>query len=341
MKPSESYHIETNMTNKKLSSVKRALLEKWLHGQLTDDTTCIPQRPPNSPITLSFPQPRPLFLALLARGNAVNNLSIFLELKGELNIAALEESANQIMARHEILRTHFSFGSGLPTPEILADTIITIPIVNLQQFDALEQEVEARRLAEKEVLRPFDLTQAPLIRLGLYVLNNEQYLLLVIVHHTIADGWSLGIFLQELMIFYQEINSGRFTKPKELPIQYADFAHWQTDNMHGEVMQSAMRYWKKQLGGELPILQLHTDQPRSARQTFSGASHRFVLSKDLTGALEKFSRQEDVTMFMTLLTAYYMLLHRYSGQDEILVGTPVANRSLPELENLIGVFITS
>ena len=341
MKPKSDFRRVTNLKKMNLSAAKRALLEKWLQGQLNDDTTSIPRRPLNSPIPLSFPQQRQLFLELLERGTAVNNLSTFLELNGKLDLAALEQSANQIIARHDVLRTCFSFGQGLPTPEVLADFMITIPIVDLQKFDDIEQVSEARRLAEKEVLLPFDLTQAPLLRLKLYLLSNEKYLLLVIVHHTIADGWSLGVFLHELIMFYQKLTIGKFLQLPELPIQYADFAHWQTDDIRGEALQSSMLYWKKQLGGELPVLELPTDQQRGARQTFSGGTHRFVLSTALTEALEKLSRKEDATLFMTLLTAFNILLHRYSGQDEILVGTPIANRNLPELENLIGVFINT
>ena len=329
------------MANKNLSPAKRALLEKWLQGQSNDDTKSIPRRPLNSPIPLSFPQQSRLFLELLEPGTAVNNLSIFLELDGKLDFAALEQSANQIIARHDVLRTCFSFSQGLPTPQVLADFMITVPIVDLQKFDVIGQVTEARRLAEKEVLQPFDLTQAPLIRLKLYVLSNGKYLLLVIVHHTIADGWSLGVFLNELILLYQKITLGKASQPPELPIQYSDYAHWQTDEKHQEVWHSSIAYWKKQLGGEYPILELPTDQARSARQTFKGGTYRFVISKDLTKALEELSRQEDATLFMTLLTAFYMLLHRYSGQDDILVGTPIANRNLPELENLIGVFINT
>ena len=324
-----------------LSDAKRALLEKWLHGQSKNDTTGIPRRPPNSVISLSFPQQRQLFLELIEPGTAINNLSVLLGLRGNLDLKALEKSAGQIIARHDVLRTRFSFGRGLPIPEVLADSMITIPIVDLQKMEVTEQETEARRLAEKEVLQSFNLSQAPLIRLKLYILSNGRHLLLIIVHHTIADGWSLGVFLQELTMFYQKITIGRSLQLPELPIQYADFANWQTDDLRSEAMRSSLVYWKKQLGGELPVLELPTDQQRGARQSFRGGTHRFTLSTSLTEALEKLSREEDATLFMTLLTAFNILLHRYTGQDDILIGTPVANRNLPELEHLIGVFINT
>jgi len=324
-----------------LSAAKRALLEKWLQGQSVDDTPSIPLRPLNNPVPLSFPQQRQLFLELLERGTAVNNLSVFLAFRGDLDPMALEQSANRIMARHEVLRTRFSFGRGLPTPEVLTNLTISVPIVDLQHLNEPEQEAEARRLAEKEVVKPFDLSQAPLLRLKRYVLNNQQHFLLVVVHHTIADGWSLGVFLHELNIFYQTITTGKIVPLPELSIQYADFAEWQTNETHIKALETPMNYWKKQLSGELPVLELPTDQQRGARQTFSGGTHRFKLSVDVTGALEKLGREEDATPFMTLLTVFTILLLRYSGQEEVLVGTPVANRNRPELENLIGVFINT
>ena len=328
------------MADKNLSPAKRALLEKWLQGKLKADTTSITRRPLNSPVPLSFPQQRQLFLELLEPGTAVNNLSVFLKLEGKLDIAALQQSANKIIARHDALHTRFSFGSGLPIPEILIDTKITIPIVDLRQFEINEQMTEARRLAEKEVLKTFDLTKAPLIRIKLYVLSDEKYLLLLVVHHTIADGWSLGVFLRELMMFYQEITSGKSTHLSELPVQYSDYAYWQS-TIKKEELQSSMSYWKKQLAGQLPVLELPTDHQRGSRQTFSGGTHRFVLSPQLMEAIDRLCRQEDVTLFMVMLTAFFILLHRYSRQNEILVGTPVANRNRQELENLIGVFINT
>lgn len=324
-----------------LSPAKRALLEKWLQGQAGDNATGIPRRPPGIPIPLSFPQQRQLFLELLEPGTAVNNLSVFLEINGQLDLAALEKSANQIIARHDALRTGFSFGTGLPTPLVLQYILISIPIVDLQAVSDTGQLAEARRLAERDVLQPFDLSRTPMIRLKLFVLSKERSLLLLIIHHTIADGWSLGVFLRELMVFYQHNSFGRPVQLPVLPIQYADFAHWQTDYKRTETLHPSMLYWKKKLGGALPVLELPTDHLRGARQTFTGGTYRFGLPEDVTESLEKLSRQENVTLFMTLLTAFNILLHRYSGQDDILVGTPVANRNMPELEQLIGVFINT
>lgn len=330
------------MTNKELSPAKRALLEKWLQGRQSDMRgPGILRRPTYNPVPLSFPQQGKLFLELLERGTAVNNLSVFIKLKGKLELAALEKSAGQILARHESLRTSFSFAQGLPAPQVTDQPQLSIPLVNLQNLDLSRREKEARNLAEKEVLLPFDLSHAPLIRLKLYQSGEKEHLLLVVIHHTVADGWSLGIFLKELMEFYLDNTTGQAVRLPDLPIQYADYAYWQTNEDRQMVLQSSLSYWKWQLAGELPILDLPTDLQRSARRIFSGGTYRFVLSCELTESLEQLSRQEDSTLFMSLLSAFYCLLHRYTGQDEILIGTPIANRNLPEMEHLIGVFINT
>lgn len=329
------------MLNNELSPDRQALLEKWRSGQLQKATTTISIRPPGSPVPLSFPQQRQLFLELLHRGTAVNNLSVLLLLKGEFSITALEQSASRILRRHESLRTRFCFRHGLPTPEVVDDACLTFSVVDLQDVHETQQIVKARQLAEKEVLQPFDLTRAPLIRLKLYVLNEKKSLLLVVAHHTVADGWSFGVFLKELTAFYAEIVSGRPASLPDLSTQYSDFAYWQINHQRKAALQSSIDYWKKQLGEELPVLELPADKYRSTRTAFSGGTHSFHIDKHHTKALEKLGRESDSTLFMTLLTVYAVLLHRYSGQSEIIIGTPVANRSLPELEDMIGVFINT
>lgn len=324
-----------------LTPAKRALLERWQQGLVTGNAECIPLRPPDSPILLSFPQQRQLFLDLLEPGTAVNNLSICLELVGSLDLRALEESSRRIVIRHDVLRTRFHFGEGMPTPEVVSPFAMSIPVVDLREVTHDQRMTAARRLAEEEALRPFDLSEVPLIRLKLFQLELRRHLLLVVVHHTIGDGWSLGVFLRELAAFYQSLTSGTTEHLPELPIQYYDFAHWQHTGMHGVDLHSMLIFWKKRLEGELSILELPTDHRRLARQTFSGATLRFEIPPELTKALKEISQREDVSLFMTLLTGFYILLYRYSGQNDILVGTPVANRTRPELENLIGVFINT
>lgn len=324
-----------------LSPAKKALMEKWLQGKAAGKKTeGIPKRPVGSPVPLSFPQQRQLFLELLDRGTAVNNLSILIELSGELNLQLLENSANEILKRHEALRTQFSLGIGLPKPEILETLSLTIPVLDLSD-ELTDKQGEARKLAEAEVLIPFDLAQAPLIRLRLYALNPQEHWLLVVVHHTIADGWSLGVFLKELSAFYKAAITGETHNLTELSIQYADYVHWQLEEMKKPALDASLNYWKEQLAGELPTLELPTDQSRSSRQSFNGGSHRFTLSAEDSEALERLSREEDATLFMSLLSLFSFVLHRFSGQEEVVIGTPVANRSQQELEPLIGVFINT
>lgn len=330
------------MEKKNLSSTKRELLEKWLRGgELEFPATTIPRRPYDSKLKISLPQQRHLFLEMLDRNTAINNLSIFLELKGELNFDSLECSVNQILARHEVLRTRFFIGSGIPTCEILQDLRIKIPIIEFQNTELSKRKTEAQRLAEAEILKPFDLSQAPLIRLRIYALGVQDFLLLIVIHHTIADGWSLGVFLKELMEFYQSNLTGKSLDLPVLPIQYSDYAYWQVSEEQQAVLKSSMSYWKEQLDGELQMLEVPTDYMRGSKQTFQGGTYRFVLAEEITTGIKVLSRKEDATLFMALLSAFYIMLHRYSGQDDILVGTPVANRNHPELQNLIGVFINT
>ena len=301
----------------------------------------IPKRPEGSELPLSFPQQRQLFLELLDRGTAVNNLSVLIALKGDLDLEALEKSANQILARHESLRTQFAFELGTSMPAIAEQLSISLPLVEVGGKPNEDPETIARNLAEREILLPFDLTQAPLIRLKLYRVAPTRHLLLLCAHHTIADGWSLGVLLQELMQFYSAHLKGTPPQLPELTIGYPDYAYWQIQEKRLEALQSSLEYWKKQLGGDLPVLELPTDFPRGSRQTFTGGTYRFELDSAFTAALEKMGQQEGATLFMTLLTGFFVVLHRYSGQEDLLVGTPVANRNLPEIQHLIGVFINT
>ncbi|MBC6492040.1 non-ribosomal peptide synthetase [Flavihumibacter stibioxidans] len=324
-----------------LSAAKKALLEQWLNGQVTGSGTTIPRSPDRSDTALSLPQQRQLFLELLEPGTAVNNLSVLLEINGNLDIAALEDCANTILSRHEILRTRFSFNSGLPKAELISDLKIAIRVIDLTADSTNEKLAKAKELAQKEALQPFDLTRPPLIRLNLYAIDRLHYCLLILVHHTIADGWSLGVFLKELMTLYEKGPAGDPNVLPELPIQYADYAKWQTATIRNENIQEALHYWKQQLHDELPVLELPCDHIRGSRQTFNGKTFYFTLSPELSAALGNLAAKEDATMFMALLSGFYSMLHRYSAQDDILVGTPVANRNLPELQNLIGVFINT
>ncbi len=341
MKSKEDFQKKPDTGYTNLSPAKQKLLEKWLKGDVYKETAGIPRRPTESQVPLSYAQQRQLFPELLERGTAVNNLSACLELQGKLDLDALQKSADQIVARHETLRMSFPPCQGMPAPVIADQAEIDIPVTDFSHLDAEDRMQAAIGKAGEEVLRPVDITRAPLIRIRLYTLQPEISLLLVIVHHIIGDGWSLGVFLRELMRSYQNHALGQNLPLPELPVHYSDYAWWQGQAQRESEWAPALAYWKDRLSGELPVLDLPADFPRSSRQTYAGGTHRFVLPADLTASLIQVGRQEEATLFMTLLSAFYILLHRYSGQDEIIVGSPVANRSYPELERLIGVFINT
>ena len=198
-----------------------------------------------------------------------------------------------------------------------------------------------RRLAAEEFRRPFDLAHGPLLRVNLLRLGDKEHILLLTLHHIISDGWSMGILVQEMATLYEAFSHGTVPSLPELPIQYADFAEWQREWLQGEVLESQISYWKEQLGGNLPIVELPTDHPRPAVQTYRGKRKSRVLRKTLHEALKALSQREGVTLFMTLLAAFQTLLHRYTGQDDIIVGSATANRNRLEIEGLIGFFVNT
>ena len=203
-----------------------------------------------------------------------------------------------------------------------------------------QREVKAKQLASEEASRPFDLVTGPLLRATLLRLKPEDHILLLTMHHIISDGWSMGILYRELSVLYEAFSKGKPSPLPELPIQYADFAVWQREWLQGKNLEEQLTFWKEQLR-DITTLQLSTDHPRPPVQTFHGATHTVQLPMDLTEALQGLSRKEGVTLFMTLLTAFQGLLHRYTGQDDIVVGTPIANRNRAEIEGLIGFFVNT
>jgi len=330
-RPHES-HVPT------LSPTKRALLEKWTRDGSGDGSEIVP-RPPGEPPPLSFVQERQLFLELLDPHTAVNNLCMCVRLDGTLDLVALERSANRLLRRHEILRTSFTTDRGLPVATIAPVVEIELETVFLEDRGA-DALVEAIRLAEDAARRPFDLDQPPLLRMRVLRLAGDAHIVVVVVHHTIGDGWSLGVFLDELFTDLEAPDDGA-SAIAPLRIQYADFAFWQRQSLAGSHLERELDYWTKQLEGELPVTDLPIDHPRPARQTFAGATHRVCLSADLTDAVKGVSRRHHATPFMTLVAAFKALLHRYCSQTDILLGTPTAGRTRPETANLIGPFINT
>jgi amino acid adenylation domain-containing protein len=289
-----------------------------------------------SQVPLSFSQQRMWFLDQLEPGNPAYNRPSSIRLTGPLNVAALEKSLNEIIHRHEVLRTHFPMNKGTAIQVIASNLNLTLSVTDIS--DCPDRETEAQRLAASEAQRPFNLAQGPLIRAGLLRLNKDVHVLLLTMHHIVFDGWSMGVLLRELATLYNAFCIGKPSPLAKLPVQYVDFAHWQ--RLQGETLNTQLSYWKQKLA-DISVLNLPTDRPRPAVQTFRGGKQSLVLSKSLSDSLKALSQQENVTLFMTLLAAFQILLHRYTGQDDIIVGSPIAGRHLVETEKLIGVFINT
>ncbi|BAZ11501.1 amino acid adenylation domain protein [Calothrix sp. NIES-4071] len=288
---------------------------------------------------LSFAQQRLWFLQQLHPENSSYNIFNALHMKGSLNIAALETSLNEIIKRHEALRTSFIAIDGYPVQVIAPKLQLTIPVIDLQTLPEAEQKAQVLRLIAKESEQPFDLACSPLARVTLLKLNPAEYILLCTMHHIISDGWSMEVLVGELATFYRaSVNRKPLSLP-ELPVQYADFAVWQRQWLQEDVLAKQLAYWKQQLGGTLPALQLPYSQPRPEKETSRCIIHSFKLSVQLSQALQTLSREANATLFITMLAAFKTLLYRYSKQDDIVVGTDVANRNQAETEGLIGFFV--
>jgi amino acid adenylation domain-containing protein len=286
----------------------------------------------------SFAQQRLWFLDQLDPGKSVYNMLYAVRLNSRLNVEALHQSLNEIVQRHESLRTTFATEEGQPIQVIAAKLQIELPIIDLSGFAGTERDAETLCRAQREGESPFDLATGPLLRTKLLQLDEDEHVLLIAVHHIVSDGWSMGVFFRELAALYEAFSEGRSSALQELPIQYADYAVWQREWLQTDVLDAQVAYWRERLN-RLPLaLELATDRPRPAIQTFAGSRRHAELPASLTDRLRALSRREGVTLFMTLLAAFEVLLWRYSGQDDLIVGTPIAGRNRSELEALIGYF---
>ncbi|MBG1271672.1 non-ribosomal peptide synthetase [Nostoc sp. WHI] len=288
----------------------------------------------------SFAQQRLWFLDQLIPGNAIYNVPTVIRLIGSLKLTALEQTFNEIVRRHETLRTTFIVSDGQPLQAIAPNLTIPLSVLNLQRSPADEREVKAKCIVTAEIEHPFDLSSGPLLRIILLVLSETEHILLLNMHHIICDDWSMGVLIRELGTLYAAFAQNQPSPLLELPLQYADFAHWQREWLQGEVLQTQLAYWREQLNS-ISILHLPTDKPRPAIQSYQGATQFLELPKKLIDALEKLSQQEGVTLFMTLLAAFKTLLYRYTHQEDIALGSPIANRNRSEIEGIIGFFVNS
>jgi len=329
--------IETRRSQ--LSGAKRSLLEKRLRGEWAGSTKIIHCRPDNGPAPLSFAQQRLWFLDQLMPGSAYNSPGAF-RIESSIDVALAERIVNEIVRRHEVLRTTFLSIEGQPVQVIAPVLTLPVAVVDLGNLPEPKREAEVRRLATEEAQRPFDLAQGPLLRVTLLRLGDQEHVFLVTMHHIISDGWSIGVFIREAVVLYGAFSNGAASPLPELPIQYADYAVWQREWLQGEVLEEQLGYWRRQLA-DISVLQLLTDRPRPAVQTSRGKRQSVVLPKALSEALKALSRQEGTTLFMTLLATFKILLHRYTSQDDLVVGTPIANRNRLEVDGLIGFFVNT
>ncbi len=294
------------------------------------------------PMPLSFPQQRLWFLDQLTPGSALYNIPMALRLEGTLDVAALEYAFEELIRRHESLRTTFLL-TGEQVLQVFAPAAQAWPlgVVDLCQLPEGSLEPEVRRLASEEAMRPFDLARGPLFRSTLLRLDAQQHVLLVTVHHIVSDGWSSGVLVRELAALYSARATGTLPALAPLPVQYADYAAWQRSWLQGDVLQRQLDYWRHQLSGAPQALELPTDRPRPAVQSHRGSSLSSRLSRQLSDSLKALAQHEGATPFMLLLAAFQLLLSRYSGQDDIVVGSPIAGRTHAQTEGLIGFFVNT
>ncbi|MFP2913034.1 non-ribosomal peptide synthetase, partial [Pyxidicoccus sp. 3LFB2] len=275
----------------------------------------------------------------LEPGSAVYNIPAALRLTGSLDVSALQRALTELVRRHESLRTTFHNANGQPSQRILEPAPFALPVVDLSSLEAPEAEV--RRLAEEEAHAPFALDRGPLLRASLLRLGAQEHVLLLNMHHVVSDGWSMDVLVREMTALYEGFRQGQPVSLPELPVQYADYAVWQRDWLKGAVLEAQIGWWKQHLSGAPPVLELPTDFQRPAVQSFRGAAIPVQLSRSVSEALKALCQEEGVTPFMALLAAYQLLLSRYSGQEDIVVGSPIAGRRVAELEGLIGFFVNT
>jgi hypothetical protein len=292
-------------------------------------------------LPLSFAQQQLWFVSQLEPESVIYNIAVAVRLKGRLDIPVLERTFSEITRRHEVLRTTFVAERGEPRVVVSAPAPVSVPVEDLSAVTEEGRDAEAQRLAREEARRPFDLTRGPLLRVRLLRLGSDEHVCLLTMHHIVSDGWSMSILVKEVAALYEAFSRGADSPLPELPIQYADYAVWQRSWLQGEALERQLHYWKAQLAGVLPVTELPFSKPRPPAQTFRGGSHSFVLADELADSLRALCRQEGATLFMTLLAAFKALLHGYTKQEDVIVGTAIANRNRLEVEGLIGFFINS
>ncbi|WP_413198526.1 amino acid adenylation domain-containing protein [Nostoc piscinale] len=326
-----------------LSPAKQAILEKRLRGErhTINQKITIPRRTERSSIPLSAPQQRLWVLQQLEPQSYVYNEFVSIKLTGNLNLAILEKSFNEIIKRHESLRTSFTTIDEQPVQVIHPSVTIKLPVVNLSHLPPALQNAEVERLTHEIAQAPFNLAFCPLLRVMLLQTREQEYLLLLVIHHIICDGLSIQVLNQELAVIYKAFSAEQPCPLSDLPIQYADYSIWQLQQLQAERATSQLSYWQQKLANASTTLSLPTDRPRPPVQSFNGTTRNFQLSSELSQGLRSLSKQQGVTLFMTLLAAFQAQLYRYTSQEDICLGSPIANRNHADIEGLIGFFVNT
>jgi amino acid adenylation domain-containing protein len=301
----------------------------------------IPRRTSDDYLPLSFAQQRLWFLDQLEPGSSAYNMTKAARLTGPLNIAALETALSELVQRHETLRTTFAAHNGEPRQIIAPAAKIQLAVTDLSQYTAAEQDELLEQLLRAEVERPFDLSRGPLFHAGLWRLGEQEHVFYMDMHHIVSDGWSMTLLFRELSALYGAALHGRAARLAELPIQYADYALWQREWLQGERLEEQLEYWRQQLAGAPAVLELPGDYARPAQQSYHGCTHRLTFDTELVRRVKQFTRESGCTVFMTMLAVFKVLLHRYTGQGDIVVGSPIAGRDRGELDGLIGFFVNT
>ena len=322
-----------------LSPQQREVLALLLARKKREGVHIAPVSRTSNTFPLSFAQQRLWFLNQLQQDSAVYNVAGGVRMEGVLSVTALEQALNEVVTRHESLRTTIRQVESEPVQIIASAQAFHLPKFDLRKVPRTQRETEAQLLLTNEARKPFNIETGPLFRATLLLLSAEEHILLLTMHHIISDGWSIGILVRELIELYEAFVANRPSTLPPLAVQYIDFAAWHREWLQGEVLAKAVSYWKENLAGATSLLELPTDRPRPPSQGFAGARQPVVIPQELTQSLRQLGEQQNATLFMVLLAAFKVFLFRHARQDDIVVGVPIAGRNKPELENVIGLFI--
>jgi len=295
----------------------------------------------NGGLPLSFAQQRLWFIAQLEPDSPAYNFAFAFRARGSLHVTALEQAINEMVRRHEIFRTTYATLDGGPVQVVSPERPCEVLVTDLTSVPTSERELKAEDLLKREARRPFNFSSDLMLRASVLKLDAAEYILLLMTHHVAIDGWSFGVFFSELSALYKAFSGGTPSPLSQLPIQYADYAAWQREWLQGEVLTHQLEYWRSHLAGAPQVLELPTDRPRPSTESHRGAHYSFSIPREVSEGLGALSRHQGTTLYMTLLSGFVVLLSRYSGQQDLLVGTPVANRNRAEIEELIGLFLNT